>query len=43
MVTTSIALGSGKTRRREPHYLCSYRHNRGSTVCANSRRVRTTR
>ncbi len=40
MVTTSVALGSGKTRRREPHYLCGYRHNRGSTVCANSRRVR---
>lgn len=41
MVTTSVALGSGKTRRREPHYLCSYRHNRGSTVCVNSRRART--
>ncbi len=38
--TTSIALGSGRTRRREPHCLCSYRHNRGSTVCVNSRRVR---
>ena len=40
MVTTTVALGSGSTRRREPHYLCSYRHNRGSTVCMNSRRAR---
>ena len=41
MVTTSMALGSGSTRRREPHYLCSWRHNRGSTVCANGHRVRS--
>jgi site-specific DNA recombinase len=40
MVTTSASVGSGSTRRREPHYLCSYRHNRGSTVCDNTRRAR---
>ena len=40
MVATTASLGSGSTRRREPHYLCSYRHNRGSTVCTNSRRAR---
>jgi hypothetical protein len=39
-VDRCVALGSGKTRRREPHYLCSYRHNRGSTVCANGRRAK---
>ena len=40
MVGTSIAYGSGRTRRREPAYLCSYYNTRGSTVCDNSRRAR---
>ena len=39
MVGSSITYGNGTTRRREPAYLCSYRHNRGSTVCENSRKA----
>jgi hypothetical protein len=39
MVGSSITYGNGSTRRREPAYLCSYRHNRGSTVCENSRKA----
>ncbi len=39
MVGSRIAYGSGATRRREPAYLCSYRHNRGSTVCDNAHKA----
>ena len=39
MVGSRIAYGSGATRRREPAYLCSYRHNRGSTVCDNGHKA----
>jgi hypothetical protein len=39
MVGSRIAYGSGATRRREPDYLCSYRHNRGSTVCDNGHKA----
>ncbi|MFQ5937153.1 MAG: recombinase family protein, partial [Acidiferrobacterales bacterium] len=40
MVVTSLTHGTERTRRRVPHYLCSYRHNRGATACANTRKVR---
>jgi site-specific DNA recombinase len=40
MVVTSLTHGAERTRRRVPHYLCSYRHNRGATVCVNTRKVR---
>ncbi len=40
MVGSNITYGSGRTRRPEPAYLCSYYKSRGSTVCDNSRRPR---
>jgi DNA invertase Pin-like site-specific DNA recombinase len=32
--------GSGERRRKLPLYICSYRHNRGETVCRNDHRIR---
>jgi len=40
MVVTTLTHGTERTRRRVPHYLCSYRHNRGATVCQNTRKIR---
>ncbi len=38
MVVVSGRSGSGKRRQKIFYYVCSYNHNRGSTVCRNNHR-----
>jgi uncharacterized membrane protein YccC len=40
LVVISGSSGSGRKRRYIHYYVCSYRHNRGATVCSNDRRER---
>ncbi len=43
IVVSGEPFGSGSSRRRVPHYICSYHHKRGETVCANHHKERIKR